>query len=170
VRRFRIVPGRSRVETETRSNVHPIHAAASRLSGVIEGDIGPGGEPNFELPHRATLAVPIDAMESGNALQDMEMQRRMDARSYPHIEIVVNRAWKLPGDGQCRATFEVSAHGRSREYEEDFTLRVDGNKLFVDGEHTFDMRDFGVSPPRFLMMKVDPEVKVRMRIEAEEVS
>jgi polyisoprenoid-binding protein YceI len=152
------------------SNVHPIHAVASRLSGVIEGEIGPGGEPNFERPHRATFEVPIDAMKSGNALQDMEMQRRMDARTHPHIEVKVSRAWKLSGDGHCRATFEVSAHGRSRLYEEDFTLRVDGNRLFVDSEHTFDMRDFGVSPPRFLTMKVDPEVKVRMRIEAEEVS
>lgn len=170
MRRFRVVADRSRVDTETKSSVHPIHASASRLSGRVEGDFGPDGIPNFEQPHKAYLEVPVDALRTGNRLQDMEMQRRMDARAYPTIQITLIRAWKVDGDGRFRASFEVSARGRSRPYEEDFVLRVEGKRIFVEGRHQFDMRDFGVDPPRFMSMKVDPEVTVRITVEAEELA
>ena len=168
MRRFRILSELSKVETQMTSNVHPIHATANDVSGAIEGDVGPDGLPDFGAPHRAHIRLPVEAMVSGNRLQDMEMQRRMDARRYPAIEVTVERAW-LPGDdGRARASFEVSACGRSRSYEESFSMRLEGRRLVLEGEHAFDMRDFGVSPPRFLSLKVDPEVKVRMRLEAEE--
>jgi hypothetical protein len=169
MRSFRVVAGRSQVDTETSSSLHPIHATASELRGAVEADFGPDGVPNFDHPHTAYLDIPIEALRTGNRLQDMEMQRRMDSRANPVIRVTLLRAWRVDGDGRCRASFEVSAHGRSRPYEDDFTLRIDGERLFVEGRHKFDMRDFGVDPPRFLSMKVDPEVTVRLRVEAEEV-
>jgi hypothetical protein len=45
-------------------------------------------------------------------------------------------------------------------------MRLEGNRLVVEGEHTFDMRDFDVRPPRFLALQVLPEVTVRARIVA----
>jgi polyisoprenoid-binding protein YceI len=166
--RYRILAGRSKVETEMTSNVHPIHATAAELSGVIEGELGPDGRPDFESPHRARFLIPVESLKSGNRLQDAEMQRRMDARGHPNIEVTVSRAWREDGDGRSRAKFEVEAHGRARPYEGEFTFALDGKRVIVEGEHAFDMRDFGVDPPRFLTLKVDPEVKVTLRIEAEE--
>jgi hypothetical protein len=61
----------------------------------------------------------------------------------------------------------VTAHGRTQSFEEDFQLRLDGPRLVMEGEHTFDMRDFNVKPPRFLTLKVEPEVTVRARIVAD---
>lgn len=168
MRRFQVLAGRSRLDTETSSSVHPIHASASQLTGGVEGDFGPDGVPDFDKPHKAHLEVAIEALRTGNRLQDMEMQRRMDARAYPTIQITLLRAWKVDGDGRGRASFEVTARGRKRAYEEDFHLRVEGDRIFVEGQHEFDMRDFGVDPPRFLSMKVHPQVKVQLKIEAEE--
>ena len=168
MRRYLILSERSKVETQMTSNVHPIHATANDVSGAIEGEVGADGMPDFDAPHRAHIRLPVEGMLSGNRLQDMEMQRRMDARKYPAIDVTIERAWLPGGDGRARASFEVSACGRSRTYEENFSMRLDGRRLVVEGEHAFDMRDFGVSPPRFLALKVDPEVKVRMRLEAEE--
>jgi hypothetical protein len=37
------------------------------------------------------------------------------------------------------------------------------------GEHTFDIRDFGMDPPKILMFRVEPEVNVRVEIVAEKV-
>lgn len=166
--RFRIVPESSTVETEMTSSIHPIHARATQLRGVIEGELGQDGQPDFGLPHKARLELPVNGMSSGNRLQDMEMQRRMDTRAYPNIEVTVSKAWKVDGNGRSRARFDVRARGRSQTYEEDFTMRLDGGRLLIEGEHTFDMRDFGVSPPRFLTLKMDPQVKIRMRLEAQQ--
>jgi hypothetical protein len=38
------------------------------------------------------------------------------------------------------------------------------------GRSTFDIRDFGMEPPRILMLKVQPEVAVRVEIVAEKES
>jgi hypothetical protein len=44
--------------------------------------------------------------------------------------------------------------------------RPDDNTLVIEGERIFDIRDFNVTPPKILMLKVHPEVKVRIRVEA----
>jgi hypothetical protein len=35
----------------------------------------------------------------------------------------------------------------------------------VEGEHTFDVRDFNVRPPKILMLKVNPDMMVRVHVE-----
>jgi hypothetical protein len=82
--------------------------------------------------------------------------------------VIVDRAWPLNGDGGCRAAFRVTAHGRTQSFEEGFRMRLEGGRLVIEGEHSFDMRDFDVKPPRFLTLKVEPEVTVRARIVADQ--
>ena len=44
--------------------------------------------------------------------------------------------------------------------------QLDDGTLQLDGSSTFDIRDFGMEPPRILMLKVHPEVTVRVAIVA----
>jgi hypothetical protein len=37
----------------------------------------------------------------------------------------------------------------------------------IEGEQVIDMQDFGLKPPRILMFKVEPRVRVRARVVAE---
>jgi len=147
--------------------MHPITAETRALVGTIVGELDENGVPRFELEHGARLQLAVETMKSGHRLQDMEMQRRLHPRKYPLIEVVVDRAWRLDGTDRCRAAFRVTAHGRTQSFEEDFRMRLEGRRLIVEGEHTFDMRDFDVNPPGFLTLKVDPEVTVKARIVAE---
>jgi hypothetical protein len=48
----------------------------------------------------------------------------------------------------------------------DFAFREDGT-VRATGHSTFDVRDFGLEPPRILMFRVEPEVRVRVEIIAE---
>jgi YceI-like domain len=165
--RFRVRPNASSVSTKMRSSVHDLHAETRTLAGTIDGELDSDGIPKFDAAHGARLQVPIQSMRSGNRLRDMEMQRRLDPRRHPYIEVVVDRAWQLDGSDKYRAAFRVSAHGRTQAFEENFQMRLQGRRLIVEGEHAFDMRDFDVSPPRFLTLKVDPAVTVRARIVAD---
>ena len=38
--------------------------------------------------------------------------------------------------------------------------------ICLEGEHTFDLRDFAFEPPRILMLRVYPEVTVKVRVVA----
>jgi hypothetical protein len=166
VTRFRVLPAASSVSAQMRSSVHDLHAESRNLEGTIEGELEESGVPRFDAAHSARLQVSVDSMRSGSRLQDRELQRRLDPRRHPAIEVSVERAWQLDGHDRCRAAFRVTAHGRTQSYESDFQMRLEGDRLVVEGEHTFDMRDFDGSPPRVLALQVKPEVIVRARLVA----
>jgi polyisoprenoid-binding protein YceI len=103
----------------------------------------------------------------GYRLEDAEMMRRVDARRYPTIRGVVKDMKQQGDDGRYRVTGDLTFHGVTQTVEGEVTMsRPDDQTLVFEGEQEFDIRDFKVSPPKILMLKVHPEVKVRIRVEA----
>ena len=43
---------------------------------------------------------------------------------------------------------------------------VDDRTIRLTGSSRFDIRDFGMQPPKVLMLKVEPEVDIRVEIHA----
>ncbi len=43
---------------------------------------------------------------------------------------------------------------------------IDDTTISLEGSSRFDIREFGMQPPRVLMLKVDPEVDIRVEIVA----
>jgi hypothetical protein len=54
--------------------------------------------------------------------------------------------------------------GRKKTYDGDLTIKVDKDKLVVDGSLVVDIRDFGLQAPRLLMVTVQPHVTVRLHL------
>ena len=62
-------------------------------------------------------------------------------------------------------------HGVSRPLEVEALVRApDPDTLEVEGEKTIDMRDFGLVPPRFFWLWIEPRLKVGVRVVARQVS
>jgi polyisoprenoid-binding protein YceI len=60
---------------------------------------------------------------------------------------------------------DLTFHGVTRPCEGEMELEVlDERTMRLTGESTFDVRDFGVDPPRLLVLKVEPEVVVRVEL------
>jgi polyisoprenoid-binding protein YceI len=166
VARYRIIPGRSRLWVEARSSLHPIKAESGELSGYIEAEIGPGG---FDLKTRpqGRIEVQVESLKTGNGLYDREVERRLETRKFPRIRGEILDVSEL-GAGRYRVGGNLSLHGVTKAVEGEVTLRAVNSESFeADGEQTFDIRDFGLSPPRILMLQVYPEVKVRGHVVAE---
>ena len=164
--RYQIDPARSRVWIDARSNVHPIHTEAEGLEGWIEL---PGSEPEAISQHPSGhLEFGVENLKSGNMLEDRELQRRIDARKYPTIAGDL-RAMKLNGDGApYLVSGDLTFRGVTRSYDNEMTVEgVGGPTITLNGEATFDIRDFGMEPPRILLLKVHPDVKVRVEIVAD---
>ena len=153
-----------------RSNVHPVHASGTRLSGFLEGDLAPDGMPDLTRPHRAVLDLPVDGIRSGNRIQDREMERRMDARRFPSIGCVVTGLEPRGAAGNYSARAELTVRGRSRKVVADVRITRQGESVVIDAQQTFDMRDFGIDPPRVLVLKMEPEVRVSAHIVASPVA
>jgi polyisoprenoid-binding protein YceI len=163
---YRIVPDRSQVWIEAKSSLHPIHGEGKGLSGSIEAEVV-DGRLNLNGTPQIRLELPIEALKSGKAVEDAEMMRRVDARRYPTIRGVVTDV-RESSPGRYRMLGDLTFHGVTRTVEGEVSLsQPDGDHTIVfEGEQNFDIREFGVQPPKILMLKVHPDVKVRVRVVA----
>jgi polyisoprenoid-binding protein YceI len=71
-------------------------------------------------------------------------------------------------EGRFLVQGDLTFRGVTRSVEDSMTLTaVDERTIRLAGESTFDIRDFGMEPPRILMLRVAPHVKVRVEVFAE---
>jgi polyisoprenoid-binding protein YceI len=166
VPRFLVNTAQSTVQVGLRVNLHPSHINANALSGSIECELDERGKPRLDQPYSAQLSLPVDAIKSGNGIQDREMRRRFDASRYPTITATVTHGEPLGGEGRYRATAQLTLHGQTRDVTGDVQLRVDGTTLTVDGQQVINVKDFGIDPPRLIILKVEPDVDLTVHIVA----
>jgi polyisoprenoid-binding protein YceI len=166
VPRFAVNTAQSTVKVGLRVNLHPSHIEANALSGYIECEVDDQGKPRLDQPYRAELTLPVEAIKSGNGIQDREMRRRFDTSRYPAISAVVTHGEALEGEGRYRATAQLTMHGVTKDITGDLTLGVDGTTLTVDGQQVINIKDFGIDPPRLIILKVEPDVDLQVHIVA----
>jgi polyisoprenoid-binding protein YceI len=170
VSRFRIVPERSRIWVDARSSLHPIRVETTGLRGyldatLVDGALAPGS------PTTGSIEIETDRMKSGNALYDHELERRLEVRKYPFIRGSVREVHALGDAQRYRVLGQLEFHGVVRPVEGEVRLRVvDQRTLEIEGERVFDLREYGLDPPRILMLKVYPDVRVRGHVVAEKES
>jgi polyisoprenoid-binding protein YceI len=153
------------VWVEARSSLHPITAAGDGLEGWLDMEVDGDGVDLNAAPG-GHLELPVAQLRSGSAHEDRELHRRIDARRYPTIEgdltsMIVNRngGYIVEGDLMFMGRTQRCTDEMSVDIVEDGTIRL-------AGQSTFDIRDFGMEPPRVLMVRVDPHVVVRVEIVA----
>ncbi|WP_412537722.1 YceI family protein [Longispora sp. K20-0274] len=159
---FRIVPDRSRVWIDARTSVHPIHGEADGVTGALDLEVD-GDALVLEPPPTGRLTLPVGRLRSGNRLYDSELLRRVDARRYPEIIAEVREVTRS-GHGY-RVRGDLTFHGVTRRVDGEVSVAFpDPDTAEITGERTFDVRDFGVEPPKILLLRVYPDVTVRVRL------
>jgi polyisoprenoid-binding protein YceI len=166
--KFRIDPDRSQVWIDARSTLHPIHSTTTGLQGSLDVDLRDDGQLDLSRPAAGHLELPVDKLSSGNDLYDREMRRRIDARRFPKINGDLEALEACVGEmKRYKVRGELTFHGVTHTYEHEMVITaVDDRTLQLAGEKVFDIRDFEVTPPRILMIKVHPDVSVRVSIVA----
>lgn len=163
--RYSIVPDRSQVWIDARSNVHPIHSTTSGLEGYVELDLEPSGAIDPATVPAGRLSLAVDRLKSGNRMEDRELQKRIDARKFPRIEGQLEGIAPNGSDASYRVSGEVTFRGVAHQHEDRMDITaVDDRTIRLAGASNFDIRDFGMQPPKVLLLKVEPEVQVRVEI------
>ena len=145
--------------------MHPVHGKATNLTGYLEGEFG-GSMLLTDPPPRMHVEFQVERLRSGNDLQDREMWKLIDSRRFPLIAADLKNIRAAGAPGRYAAGGDITLAGRSRRYDGELTVMPNGKSVAVEGELVLDIRDFGLQPPRLLMMKVAPDVKVRLRLVA----
>jgi DNA-binding PadR family transcriptional regulator/polyisoprenoid-binding protein YceI len=166
---FAFDPERSAVLIDARSTVGPISFAttgvvgalqAAMVDGALCADVAPTGQ----------LTIDVSALTSGNRLYDAELQRRIDARRFPTAVVRLQRCTPSGPGTRYRLAGELTFHGITREAEGTVYLdKLSEDRIAISGEQDFDIRDFDVPSPTMLMLRIFPDVRVRLHAEAERV-
>jgi len=151
----------SSVELTAKSSVHPIHADIRNLRGeanveVTDGKIEVGPDT------KGWLEADVDQLLTGNKLEDMALRKQIDAKKYPTVRYEVTGVDGGPDSYKITGTFEF--HGQRQEFTESARATMNGDKLSVEAEHTFDIQDFGVKPFKVLTMKIYPDVNLKVHL------
>ncbi len=161
------MPDRSVVLIDVRSTVGPLSFGAVGATGEIEADIAGGTIRPGSRP-AAHLEIAVEELRSGNGLYDAELLRRIDARRYPLVTLDLHDCRAVGPGSRYRLVGELAFHGVTRQVEGTVELiAVSGRRLAVTGEQVFDIRDFAVPSPTVLMLRIYPDVRVHLHVEAE---
>lgn len=160
---FVVDPALSRMAFRARSNVHPIEGEGGGIEGTVEVSLV-NGQPDLSKPVAGHLTLEVAHLETGNVAYDTEIRRRLQWRAHPLIEGTVTSV-DLAG-GTYRVVGDLSLHGLTRSVTVDIVVRIEGGRLEASWRQTIDIRDFGLRPPRVLMLRVEPEVEVTVDLVA----
>ena len=164
IARYAVSAADSTLDFAAASTLHAVHGSASSLSGYMDADVS-GASIAVDPPPRMHIEVPVEHLRSGNPLQDRELWKLIDSRRFPTIAADLRRL-EPDGSGAYAASGDITLAGRQRRYEGMLTVERSGERLRVTGNLVLDIRDFGLKPPRLLMMKVEPCVNVRLQLVA----
>jgi polyisoprenoid-binding protein YceI len=159
--RYRVTAGTLTVEA--RSRLHDTRTVWNQITGEIIAD------PDTLATAGATARFDVDmtAFDAGDFLKNRKLRKDFDLEHHPRASFELERLTGVVRDG---ATFTATAEGtlgwRGRQLGLVLAGRGTLDDMGVSASATFelDIRDLGLSAPRFLIFKVEDEVTVSVAI------
>jgi hypothetical protein len=162
--RYRIASGTLTVRA--RSRVHDTTTVWTKITGEIVADpdtlatAGPTATT-------ARFEVDMTAFDAGDFLKNRKLRKDFDLASHPTASFELQRLTGIVRDG---ASFTATAEGllgwRGRKLGLVLVGRGTLDDMGVSASASFelDIRELGLSAPRFLMFKVEDEVTVEVTL------
>jgi polyisoprenoid-binding protein YceI len=156
---YRIASGR--VTTTARSSVHDTRTVWARLSGSVDADAA--------ALERATLALEVDmaSFDAGDFLKNRKLKKDLDVARHPTARFTLRALEDVRprGDGfAARARGVLAWRGREVEVVAEGEGRLGADGFRATARFELDVTRVGVTPPRFLMFKVEDVVSVEVEL------
>ena len=166
--RFEVVPDESRLWVSAHSSIHTIDSVSKGIFGFIEAEMREDGWFDTTGDTTARIEIPIQSLTTGNLIYDREMYRSVGARSHPVVTGELVFLNDTDETGRYEITGELTFRGLTRTYTDHMTLGRDASgRIRLEGACRIDLTDFSFEPPRFMMLRVHPEIDVRLLLVAD---
>lgn len=155
--RYAVDPARSSVGFEGHSTLHDFEGRSSDLSGELRIDV--------EHPERLAggiVTLRATSLDTDNGGRDSNMRDHLEVESFPTIEYHLDRArgTLADGAGHLALSGRFTIHGVTRRHDLEVDVEpLDGGALSVRGRTPLRMTDFGIKPPRVMVVTVEDEVE-----------
>jgi polyisoprenoid-binding protein YceI len=159
--RYRLTSGTLTVRA--RSRIHDTTTVWSRITGEIEAD----PETLASAGATARFEVDMTVFDAGDFLRNRKLRSDFALASHPTARFELTRVRDVVRQG---ATFTAAAEGvldwRGRKLGLVLAGQGKLDDMSVSASATFelDIRDLGLSAPRFLMFKMEDEVTVSVAV------
>ncbi len=164
--RFVLDPERSAVLIDARSTVGPICFGTTGVQGSLYAAMGDLGV-STEIPPTGWLTIDMTRLSSGNKLYDAELHRRINSRRFPTAKVELKECVPSAPGWRYRLRGELTFHGITRRTEGTVLMEsASDDRIVISGEQAFDIRDFALPSPTMLMLRIFPDVRVRLYAEA----
>ena len=164
--RFDLIKDRSVVVVEARSSIGPIAFGTTAVRGWIDVELI-DGLVAVESSPTAWLEVSLAELSSGNTVYDSELLSRADARRFPTAVVDLHQVSRMGDGNRYQLEGDVTFHGVTRRLGGAVTAALlDEHTMIVTGEQVFDVREFDMSLPTMPLLKIYPDVRVHLHVEA----
>ena len=148
-----------------RTSLGPVTFGANGVEGFIAAAVD-GDRIEAEVSPAAHLELLVNRLTSGNSAYDSELHRQIDARRFPTAFVDLHTVTAVDSS-TFHVRGEVTLRGVTVPVEGVVTADMPEPELMVvSGEESLNISDFGIPPPSLFMIKIDPEVKLRLYLEA----
>lgn len=165
--RYRVTAGTLTVQA--RSRVHDTTTVWNRITGEVDAD----AETLASAGATARFEVDMTSFDAGDFLRNRKLRKDFELERHAVARFSLRAVKDVVRDG---ATFTARAEGvlewRGRRLDLVLAGRGKLDDMAVDASATFDLdiRDLGLSAPRFLMFKMEDEVSISVVIRGARVS
>lgn len=163
--RYTVIAGDSWMSIAARTTLHGVEARTTAMTGYVEAELRDGAIAT-DPPPAMHLEFAVEALRSGNPLQDREIFKLIDSRRFPRILADLRTLARAGETERYDASGDITLAGRSRPYRGQLTIAAQTGGLTIDGGLTVDIRDFGLKPPRLLLLSVDPVLRATLHVVA----
>jgi hypothetical protein len=168
--RYELDPEVSMLSIEAQSSLHPIRSDATGVEGWAELSIDAEGGIDLGDPVSSRIEFALSLLRSGNPLLDRETERRVAAKKHPVVSAALTALDDADREGWFVASGDVTFHGVTHQLEGLVSVKPTDSGIEINGQARFDVRDFGVKPPRLLALRVHPDVEVILHAHAASTS
>ena len=165
--RFEVLPETSAIMIRARSNVGAIDFGTTGMRGTVEATVRDSALDPVAGVH-GRLEVDVAELTSGNSLYDAELMHRVHARMFPVAVVELDAITPLASGDRFQVTGRLTFHGVTANLTGTVSVTVLHDKrIVVSGEQVIDIRKFEIAAPTMLMLKIYPDVRVFLHLEAE---
>ena len=155
---------RGRVEVTARSALHDTRVVWSSVSGELTVD------PADAAGGAGEVRVDMRVFDAGDRLKTWKIKSDLDPDRHPQATFrleSVDQPQAGPTGASGTANGRLSWRGRETRIKATGRAWTEATRLVAEARFTLDVRLVGVTPPKVLLVSVDPIVDVTVRLEAE---
>ena len=157
--KYRVEAGRLKVEA--RSRVHDTTTTWDKISGEVEAD------PEAIEKATATFDVDMTSFDAGDWLKNRKLRKDFDMDGHPRATFTLRKVSEVVRDGSkftAKAEGVLAWRGKEVALVLSGSGSLDGARLEATGTFVLDIRQLGLSAPRFFMIKMEDEVAIDVSV------